>query len=550
MTKKLPLHIKLQRKAISRACVLCHKKHLQCDPTRPCKNCVKRGVADSCEDVQRKRSRTKTKKEKGKPSNEDAGLDALATLPEAAPELAQKFPNILPSDKQRFEQFEESQAPLQHVEVARTSSQMSINPEEINDGVVNNFDTDFFTNIGGAHVTVGAGELDFDNIFYDGLNNQTMFRPYMKLGNAMSDDFSSLPSEQEPSIYQDRASIPKVSSQEFVNLFKRNHSYKSPMAIRKKVFQEVGDIYAKFPIFLVDKLYHVTEGLEPGDHENLKYIINILSFSYMKSYQELIKYFYDRFYTATETGEAVGQRKLFFKVLEMIWISHNYFRIQNALVQSEQNNLTNFNDSLLTEVIMQRQLLNFESLINNLTSTPAMIWRRSTEISFISDELCHLIGIKSKAKFLLRRRFLCELIDDMSVLNYFKLFNEVTLKNKEVGHYHNVHNRFNKLKYRFKPEEVDDLDNELSDERINNGSGTINGGIVRFNCLFINQNFRGEGEGETVPAYGASGKEYSQEINEEVEQKQKYIRASSILTIKKDMFDIPMLIVGQFLPVY
>ena len=66
MTKKLTAEEKQNRKPINTACVFCHKKHLQCDVGRPCTNCVKRGLGDTCQDKERKvrsRSTRKIKKE-------------------------------------------------------------------------------------------------------------------------------------------------------------------------------------------------------------------------------------------------------------------------------------------------------------------------------------------------------------------------------------------------------------------------------------------------------------------------------------------------------
>ncbi|AET40731.1 Gsm1p Ecym_6355 [Eremothecium cymbalariae DBVPG len=54
MTKKIPAEEKLNRKPIARACVFCHEKHLQCDVGRPCQNCLKRNISESCRDNVRK----------------------------------------------------------------------------------------------------------------------------------------------------------------------------------------------------------------------------------------------------------------------------------------------------------------------------------------------------------------------------------------------------------------------------------------------------------------------------------------------------------------
>lgn len=46
-----------KRKKISRACNHCHKAHMTCDPSRPCKRCILRNLQDTCEDAPRKRKK-------------------------------------------------------------------------------------------------------------------------------------------------------------------------------------------------------------------------------------------------------------------------------------------------------------------------------------------------------------------------------------------------------------------------------------------------------------------------------------------------------------
>lgn len=61
MTKKLPLELKQTRKPIQTACGFCHEKHLQCDVGRPCQNCLKRNIGYLCRDKIRKpRKRSST----------------------------------------------------------------------------------------------------------------------------------------------------------------------------------------------------------------------------------------------------------------------------------------------------------------------------------------------------------------------------------------------------------------------------------------------------------------------------------------------------------
>lgn len=777
MTKKLPLEVKLSRKPTSRACVFCHQKHLQCDPSRPCKNCVKRCLGDTCVDVKRKKSKaalspskfsvskTKTAKEKvckikkenkekitkprkprakknsvnkssmskilqddirtslhvvepvprnlqdsaitpGKdgipqpdqnislsilPKNQSfTNNGALKTITSSNLSIFKgllqnilnsndAYPNFGPPNESHLAMHNNNDNILNNSKNAKffvgtppaeTSAKNTVDkldfsnnletsnatiPEvlhnsmnfqqlpkldklnhdkceegtdEKNFEIINNFDTEinfFDTNSETNPSTNGSNDIcgpnnnfhmqekddtEFSNFFYDGLNNQVILRPFIRLSendHAMSvSDSQSINSNfgtpVPPEIVNNTHVNSKVNSssvdkhpyfiynqfgninnsynssehnvqstKEFIDNFKRNNMYKSPLYIRKKVFQEVGDLYAKFPIFDLNRLYknhsnnrnssglgihsnqNINDDINGRQYDDLKHIIEILCFNSMKSYQELIKYFYDRLYLQCIDNferyhdsdlekRKIFRQKLFFKILEKIWIMHNHFRIQSALIQTDFNSLTNFSDNLLNELMFHRQLLNFENMINSLTSTPAIIWRKSTEIVFISDELCILIGIKNKSKFLSRRRFLCEIIDELSILNYFKLCNSI-FKNKDPGAYHSHHSE----------ENFDALENELSDERINNGSCVLNGGMIRFNCKFINHNYNPNKtvlkKTEILLNEASKKSIFPYEINEELELQQRFISCSCILTIKKDMFDIPMLIVGQFLPI-
>lgn len=57
MTKRLAPEVKQSRRPTRVACEFCHSKHLQCDEARPCSNCVKRGHAGTCRDAVRRKKR-------------------------------------------------------------------------------------------------------------------------------------------------------------------------------------------------------------------------------------------------------------------------------------------------------------------------------------------------------------------------------------------------------------------------------------------------------------------------------------------------------------
>lgn len=542
MTKKLPPHVKLLRKPIGRACVFCHQKHLQCDPSRPCRNCLKRNVAGKCEDVQRKRNKPRRTRRKDNPeqsSLETAPASALPLAPEIKPEpsqppqpLVDAVPVPTAPDVAKMPQM----AQVSGMQPSLDPSMQSMPFFDMD----SDFDTkfDFFDELVPHDV--------------NGLFEQPATRPFILLGAGNTE--STLTEEPPASTPESlRQEMRRVPLREFAQKFKSSQIYRSPLMVRKKVFQEVSDLYLKLPLFDL-------EAVQKGEASTeLRTALGVLSFSYMKLYQELIKYFYDRLYLQTvptntdyagmdsEAAEKARniRKKLFFKMLEKIWTIHNHFRIQLALIQTDLTFMTNYHDSLLTEMILQRQLLNFEGMITGLTCTPAIIWRRSTEIVFISDELCTLVGIRNKGRFLSRRRFLCEMIDDLSILNYFRLFNDIVMDNKHSAGYHSVHSRVDSLKNHFNAEMVEDLKDELCELKLNNGSGVISGGLIRFNCKFINYNYT-----PTQNHHLYAREEDDFPLSESTAGSlEPFINTSSILTIKKDMFDIPMLIVGQFLPI-
>lgn len=146
-------------------------------------------------------------------------------------------------------------------------------------------------------------------------------------------------------------------------------------------------------------------------------------------------------------------------------------------------------DLLFLEMSFQRSLLDCEKLLQ-LNSSPTIMWRRTGEIVSISNDLLSILGL-SVSEILSKRTFIIELMyDDESIINYFKLFQSVA-----VGSLHLRIVTTCKLKKR----PADD-------------SSTRNGILA-----------------ESIP--------------------RDHIEFCSVWTVKRDLFDIPMLIVGQFLPV-
>lgn len=146
-------------------------------------------------------------------------------------------------------------------------------------------------------------------------------------------------------------------------------------------------------------------------------------------------------------------------------------------------------DFQFLEMSFQRCLLDYESL-SRLNASPTIIWRRTGEIVSLSNDLVNLLGL-SISDILLKRTFIMELMyDDESIVEYFRLFKSVA-----VGNLHST------IVTRCK------LIRKATDDM---------GSIAKTNTKIGDRDF---------------------------------IEFCSVWTVKRDLFDLPMMIVGQFLPV-
>ena len=144
-------------------------------------------------------------------------------------------------------------------------------------------------------------------------------------------------------------------------------------------------------------------------------------------------------------------------------------------------------DFQFLEMSFQRCLLDFENL-SRLNASPMIIWRRTGEIVSMSAHLADILGLNI-SDVLSKRTFIIELMyDDESIIEYFRLFKSVA-----IGSLHLT--IFTKCKLIKKPSE---------------------------NRLFTSKT--------------------------NARLADDYIEFCSVWTVKRDLFDLPMMIVGHFLP--
>ncbi|GMM33756.1 Ert1 protein [Saccharomycopsis crataegensis] len=129
-------------------------------------------------------------------------------------------------------------------------------------------------------------------------------------------------------------------------------------------------------------------------------------------------------------------------------------------------------DLIFMEQCFQRALLEYHKYLS-ISGTPTVIWRRTGQISFVSEEFTMLTGW-SVEMLLSKITFVVELMDDESVIGYFELFSKIAYEDYK-------------------------------------GAGMIE-------CVLVNP--KGD----------------------------KKIRTKCCWTLKRDVFGIPMMIIGNFLP--
>lgn len=144
-------------------------------------------------------------------------------------------------------------------------------------------------------------------------------------------------------------------------------------------------------------------------------------------------------------------------------------------------------DFQFLEMSFQRCLLDYENLLR-LNALPTIIWRRTGEIVSMSNDLVNLLGLNIST-ILSKRTFIMELMyDDESIVDYFRLFKLVAVGNLHL---------------------------------------TI---VTR--CKLI-RHVDHQHVAKTNTSMGNS----------------EFIEFCSAWTVKRDLFDLPMMIVGQFLPI-
>lgn len=422
MTKKLSINQRLTRKPISRACEFCHVKHLQCDPGRPCQNCLKRDIPHQCKNkLQRSKRRDLILNEStiivnssngtvqsGDGYSREPSLEiATAPLSYSTNELTidnlvkvQSLNNILgnfnlflgqhfsnPEVKNDINVNEDIHKQLDNMISPLTSKTVS-NSNSNFDSVWANAEYKTLDKIVGKQDPSNLKLSSGANIALGSVARTTRppnisLRPHISL-DVIS---TSIPFEEPHSALSesiseyDQVGIPRN---------KRNGAeYTTPYKFRKLVRNS-------------KELYQKRDVINPHN--------------YKQAYIELLDFLNIMFSSKSSKTPEVS-------ILRAKQLQYIIRSVLNRYASSFISLTTNLieDDLIYQEIILQRTLLELENMSKLVNSTPIVIWRRTGEICYISNEFVSLTGF-SRKEILNYRSFIIQFMDHKSVVNYYETF--------------------------------------------------------------------------------------------------------------------------------
>lgn len=595
MTRKLSPQEKMNRKPINTACVFCHSKHLQCDVGRPCQNCTKRGIGETCRDKERKprkRGPRKLKREgsvdqeqkfeKVARSDNNESVTTVSTIhhnmlvpvvntakssvseakpakvlkpkkpvdvatkrknisklamdtfqlplppvhsqPESSLEKHKKIvsPELLPKIPSLTQLFNPTAEPVISDALLPSNQSSTTNipslvekmnlehKDRVQEQVADHLS--LHTRDHSSNDTSGSSSGgEFGSVWtteeYTKLNDMLSTPNLSRNGSKtyLNANATWSPSNMIKMDPIDESPNPNTSNNILASATTQNHTINlAGNSLRRtnsrphiSLDQMVGDSRRGDSVTDTSPESQSAETAETLTPYKFRMIVKsaedlykhqdlIQPHNYKSAYLELSKFLRSRFIqegdkaTSSQKEERDGPAQL----------QNIAYSIKSHYAPIFVTLTTNLiaQDLKLQELILQRALLEYESMAKLVNCTPMCIWRRSGEICFASNEFISLTGF-SKKEILNQRKFIMEFMDNESIVDYYDIFHEYLAFGSTQG------------------------------GAFSSSMGTSDGQAIFSECNLLLKN-------------GC------------------YLRCACIWTVKRDGFNIPMLIMGQFLPIF
>ncbi|KDQ21277.1 hypothetical protein BOTBODRAFT_25699 [Botryobasidium botryosum FD-172 SS1] len=391
-----------KKKKASRACALCQKAHLTCDDSRPCQRCVRRGVSDACVEGHRKKAKyllDEEELEAMKKSKEQAKHKAE----QQAAMAAQGVPNTsyMDDSNQLFDlSFDPSYtfgSQAANLEYSILSAILGNPPSDSQSGEAN-------------EGLSGANSIADTSSWQPSSTNTSMSRPMpLILQQSTSPNQSqvhtpnsmsvNLPPYQGPNSNEQVSGIPDLASVYASTSSSTNTSPAMPSLSYPPTGSNSTNEYDSRP---------------GGRGAGTVYDQVTRPYDYKEGYHFLMKYLHDRF-----------EKNDILRVVRALAI------VRPSLI-ALQMPLTN-EDEVFVEKAFQRTLQELEKLIS-FSGTPTVVWRRTGEICLVGVEFTVLTEW-SRRELLSSKKFIYELFENQSVVEYWEQFAQHAFENSTQSVY-------------------------------------------------------------------------------------------------------------------
>lgn len=484
-----------KRKKTSRACNHCHKAHMTCDPGRPCQRCIQRGLGSTCEDAPRKRKKyledvPNSSLMSSHSINSSDHLDSNGVTPmqstlllpmppvqelpfsTSAPTQSQVpayTPSTVPQRQPLYSPQVASNYSPNHKTYLATLFQHSATSPELMQTV-----PEYFPELHNQHYQPSANpnqkrrtnflstaaDLEYStlsNILQENFGHHTTsnegtpnshnFSPALSPHNMPTTNTNAPPpsiqlasndqrqvtsfnnhtkhstpsplNTSQTKLYED-ARYPKCD--ETINQYFLGETESGKMVVFPDVLTAIENMKNNDPAVYVERnskltlsfamsISHESNSNNGKDGQLFKEPEEIYEkvkkpFSYTPGYHSLIAYLRKRF-----------TKPMLVKMAEsMATYRPSFIACTNSLKE---------HDLIFMEQCFQRTLLTYDNYIK-ISGTPTIVWRRTGEVAYVGNEFCVLTGWpKEELIGKDKRKFIVELLDDKSVLQYFQVFSRI-----------------------------------------------------------------------------------------------------------------------------
>ncbi|CAB4256965.1 similar to Saccharomyces cerevisiae YJL103C GSM1 Putative zinc cluster protein of unknown function [Maudiozyma barnettii] len=408
MTKRLPPELKKHRRSIQKACVFCHEKHIQCDVSRPCKNCVKRNITSSCTDNIRKKRKANSPREIKSPSTDyevsttDIMDDVMTVIKkETYFETDLSGQETVFSPDQDFDSMwanEEYMKMKEFLDDPQCLQEPDVASIQLKKGKVSNTDESLLGRAFTDYSVTNSISNSNSNSDRNGSipSTDTVFsKPFISLdmlSDSSLNDFSPIDEkdflkEEDQRDQFDSLCEPSIITESMNNnnIINNNNgeSNISPLQFRKG-FPSVKDLYTNQDL------------IKPHNYQ--------LAYAQMKNILQ------DKF-------SIEADQRLLPTLIKSIMDNYapRFTSLSSSMIPE---------DLVFQEIMLQRLLFQMEDTATLVNCTPMAVWRRTGELCFTSNEFLSLTGF-TKSEVFSTNRFIFEFWDNESILDYFNKFEKV-----------------------------------------------------------------------------------------------------------------------------